>query len=61
MSHIKRQADTDALTGLNNRRVFNREIENLIKTNTSFSIVIYDIDNFKRSMIYTDIWWGMRF
>lgn len=48
MSHIKRQADTDALTGLNNRRVFNREIENLIKTNTSFSIVIYDIDNFKK-------------
>ncbi|SKA95309.1 diguanylate cyclase with GAF sensor [Caloramator quimbayensis] len=45
---IKNKAEVDSLTKLYNRRVFNREIEKLIKTNTNFSLVIYDIDNFKQ-------------
>lgn len=46
--NIKKQANTDVLTGLNNRRVFNREIENLVKLKNRFSVVIYDIDDFKK-------------
>ncbi|MCX7885259.1 MAG: sensor domain-containing diguanylate cyclase [Caloramator sp.] len=45
---IKNKAEIDSLTKLYNRRVFNREIDNLIKSNTKFSLVIYDIDNFKQ-------------
>lgn len=45
---IKNKAEIDTLTKLYNRRVFNREIQSLIKTNTTFSIAIFDIDNFKR-------------
>jgi diguanylate cyclase (GGDEF)-like protein len=45
---IKNKADVDPLTKLYNRRVFDREIESLIKSQTPFSLVIYDIDNFKQ-------------
>lgn len=48
MSAIKKEAETDALTGLNNRRVFDKEINNLVKLNNRFSLVIYDIDDFKK-------------
>ncbi|WDC85706.1 GGDEF domain-containing protein [Caloramator sp. mosi_1] len=43
----KKEAETDALTGLGNRRMFDREIQNLIKLKNRFSLVIYDIDDFK--------------
>lgn len=45
---IKNKADIDPLTKLYNRRVLDREITELIKTNTQFSLVIYDIDDFKK-------------
>lgn len=45
---IKNKADVDHLTKLYNRRVLDREIESLIDTNTQFSLVIYDIDDFKK-------------
>lgn len=46
--NFKNKAEIDPLTKLYNRRVFNREVENLIKTNTNFSLVIYDLDDFKQ-------------
>jgi diguanylate cyclase (GGDEF)-like protein len=45
---IRDSADIDALTRLYNRNVFKREIQELIATRTRFSLVIYDIDDFKR-------------
>jgi diguanylate cyclase (GGDEF)-like protein len=45
---IKNKADLDPLTKLYNRRVFDRELDNLVESGTQFSMVIYDIDNFKQ-------------
>lgn len=45
---MKNKADIDHLTKLYNRRVLDREIKSLIDTNTQFSLVIYDIDDFKK-------------
>lgn len=45
---MKNRADIDPLTRLYNRRVLDREIKELIDTNTQFSLVIYDIDDFKK-------------
>jgi diguanylate cyclase (GGDEF)-like protein len=45
---MKNKADVDPLTRLYNRRVFDREVQNLIGSNTQFSLVIYDIDDFKK-------------
>lgn len=43
---------TDPLTGLGNRRYFDRSVEPLFEQlrteNTSFSIIVFDIDHFKR-------------
>lgn len=44
---IKNKADIDPLTKLYNRRVLDRELDNLVDSGTQFSMVIYDIDNFK--------------
>ncbi|EYE88507.1 hypothetical protein Q428_07465 [Fervidicella metallireducens AeB] len=44
---MQMQANRDTLTRLYNRRVFDREIENLIESETPFSLVMYDVDNFK--------------
>lgn len=44
---IKNNADRDPLTKLYNRNVFDREINSLINSKTQFSMVIYDIDDFK--------------
>jgi len=41
------KADIDPLTKLYNRRVLDREVQSLINTNTPFSLVMYDIDDFK--------------
>lgn len=45
---IENKAYIDNLTGLYNRHVFDREIAGLLKNDIPFSMVIYDIDNFKR-------------
>ncbi|GEM_PF-1344518 len=49
---IKRLATTDPLTGIANRREFNTQLEKEIERSkryaTSFSLVMYDIDYFKR-------------
>ncbi len=45
---IKNKADVDPLTRLYNRRVLDREIRELIDSKTAFSLVIYDIDDFKK-------------
>lgn len=45
--NIKNKAEKDQLTKLYNRRIFDSEIRNLIKSETCFSLVIYDIDDFK--------------
>lgn len=45
---MKNKVDIDPLTKLYNRRVLDREIQSLINTNTPFSIVMYDIDDFKK-------------
>lgn len=44
---IRDSANIDALTKLYNRNVFRREVQELIATRTRFSLVIYDIDDFK--------------
>lgn len=49
---LERQAGTDALTGLANRRLFERQFDaamSLFRRNkTKFSIILLDIDDFKR-------------
>lgn len=50
--NARKEAKTDALTQLNNRRSFNQELGNLIeihdKNSTDFSIILVDIDHFKK-------------
>lgn len=41
-------AHTDMLTGINNRRMLNELMDTLIHQQKSFSIVLTDIDNFKK-------------
>ncbi|MDJ0740255.1 MAG: GGDEF domain-containing protein [Gammaproteobacteria bacterium] len=49
---VRQQARTDALTGLANRTVFDREIGRLVQEkqdcNFDFSLIMMDIDHFKR-------------
>lgn len=45
---IKSMAEKDHLTELFNRRFFDQEIKKLIGEKRNFSLVIYDIDDFKR-------------
>jgi len=44
----KRKADTDGLTGLYNRRYFNEIIEKLVKRDRNLSLIMIDVDNFKK-------------
>jgi diguanylate cyclase (GGDEF)-like protein len=44
---IKNKAEVDHLTKLYNRRVFDREVDNLITSKIPFSLVMYDLDDFK--------------
>ncbi|NOH04552.1 MAG: diguanylate cyclase [Chloroflexi bacterium] len=56
-AQIKKLATTDAVTGLSNRHVFEQalsmEIERAQRTQTSVSLIIFDIDSFKE---YNDKW-----
>ncbi|MGD8811288.1 MAG: GGDEF domain-containing protein, partial [Thioalkalispiraceae bacterium] len=47
LNEAKRDALTDPLTGLPNRRAFDSHLNNLIKEQTSCSLLILDIDHFK--------------
>lgn len=42
------ESETDGLTGLNNRKKFEKDLELLIRNKSDFILVIIDIDNFKR-------------
>lgn len=49
--HARREASTDALTGLRNRRAFDRDLARLIQRHDAeglaFSLIMMDIDHFK--------------
>lgn len=53
MDLLQKQAATDELTGLPNRRAFTDTAENLFRTNEKISLFILDIDRFK---IVNDTW-----
>lgn len=42
------EADVDGLTGLYNRRKLEESVRQLLKTETTFSILMLDVDHFKR-------------
>ena len=44
---IKNKAEVDHLTKLYNRRVFDKEVDNLVTAKIPFSLVMYDLDDFK--------------
>lgn len=49
---IQAEAVTDALTGINNRRAFDKAINHLIESfsssGTHFSVIVFDVDHFKK-------------
>jgi diguanylate cyclase (GGDEF)-like protein len=51
LSQLRRQASTDALTGLGNRRwlreIGNMELQRAARENTPLSVIILDLDHFK--------------
>lgn len=48
MDLLQKQAATDELTGLPNRRAFTDTVENLFRTTENVSLFILDIDHFKK-------------
>lgn len=48
INQLSQEAQTDALTGLNNRRVFNSALENWRDQHHAAALVLLDIDHFKR-------------
>lgn len=46
--HIEEMSVTDHLTGLNNNRKFQEYVQNLLEKNKVFSLLILDIDYFKK-------------
>ncbi|WP_158541076.1 sensor domain-containing diguanylate cyclase [Sporosarcina sp. BI001-red] len=48
VDHFIQESSTDALTGLLNRRALNEQARILVEQKVSFSLVILDIDRFKR-------------
>jgi diguanylate cyclase len=48
LESVKEMARTDSLTGLLNRGAFDSELQYLCSKGYSFSLVLFDIDNFKR-------------
>ena len=43
----QKEANEDALTGILNRRAFDRDFQNYIQNNTPLSLILLDIDRFK--------------
>lgn len=48
MSQTQRQADTDPLTGLSNRRRLENDVRELARNGTPFALVLADLDHFKQ-------------
>ena len=48
IKHIEKMSVTDHLTGLNNNRKFQEYVQNLLEKNKVFSLLILDIDYFKK-------------
>lgn len=48
LAHARREASSDALTGLSNRRVFDTTLDKLIDQGEPFSLIMMDIDHFKQ-------------
>lgn len=48
VNHFLEQSETDSLTGLGNRRFMDYKMENWEKDNLSYSMIMLDIDHFKR-------------
>jgi len=48
LASARQEATTDALTGLQNRRVFDRVLNELITLGEPFSLILMDIDYFKK-------------
>ncbi|MEO0817668.1 MAG: GGDEF domain-containing protein [Pseudomonadota bacterium] len=46
-AHVRKLADTDALTGTLNRRAFDHALETLTRTSTQFACAYIDLDGFK--------------
>jgi len=44
---LKRLAEIDNLTGLYNRNAINEHLEKIVKNDTTFSVIMLDIDDFK--------------
>jgi diguanylate cyclase (GGDEF)-like protein len=47
-AELRRQADTDALTGIANRRRFDRELDAAVAAGAPLALLVLDIDHFKR-------------
>ena len=47
LAHARREASSDALTGLSNRRIFDTTLGKLIAHGKPFSLIMMDIDHFK--------------
>ena len=48
LTRARREASVDALTGLSNRRIFDAELSRLIAQGEPFTLVMMDIDHFKK-------------
>lgn len=48
IQQIEEMSETDYLTGLNNNRKFQEHAQNLLMTNDTFSLILLDIDFFKK-------------
>ena len=48
LSQAKQEALTDALTGINNRRGFDKELNRLVASGQHFCMIIADLDHFKK-------------
>jgi diguanylate cyclase (GGDEF)-like protein len=44
---LKKEVDTDALTGINNRTSLNTYLQNNVKNKNEYAIIFFDIDDFK--------------
>ncbi|WP_373035715.1 diguanylate cyclase domain-containing protein [Sulfurimonas sp.] len=44
---LKKEVDTDALTGINNRSSLNSYLQNSVENENEYAVLFFDIDNFK--------------
>ena len=48
LMHARREASVDPLTGLSNRRTFDSTLLNLVAVDEPFTLIMMDVDHFKR-------------